>query len=291
MKTSHRLVLFSYNFSSVLSFKYIDHSFEISRTQSIMNCFMLPLSIIFTFLLFSSRQLQDKLIDEQASVKETITIISGVTIIFSNFSTMITTLTICFVNLGRQKRILIFLNSARNFRYRMREEIDERFLKKLKKVSLLVNLIIFMFVIMQFSYMKKSLLSFVPILLILYPISVFINFLAFVKSFEFFFSALLRNFRMEVEETLLSKSNMTDIVQLMRHYNEIYKLNQEFINLFGIQLTAVTCCSSIMTTVDVSVIAILKIDEHILFSVLASAFECKICEFLLWNFKCYCNRT
>lgn len=170
--------------------------------------------------------------------------------LFSTFFSMGTTLTICFVNLRHRRKIVEFLNSAKSLRLLLRKEIDIHLLKSLARISVIVNLIFLMYIIMQFSYMEKSFLTLVPILFIVYPSHIFLNFLGFVKSFECLFVALLRNFKMDIDDAL-SKPNIADRVQLMRHYKEISRLNQEFLNLFGPQLAAVTCCSAVMTTVDV----------------------------------------
>lgn len=247
MKVSHRFALFSYNFSSVLSFNYRSQGFEVSTLTSISNCLKLPLAITFSLYLFVTPDFYKKIMVEEIKMIEVFSFFSALSMLFSTLVTMFTTFTICFVNLKKRNEILKFLNKANLLRKCFLEKkFSKSFEKSLGKVTILVNSIILIYIVMQFSYMKNNLSSVFVSFVILYPFVILLNFLGFIKIFEYFFVNLLQSFKKDIDEV---SSN-----ELMINFKIISDLSQEFNDIFGFQLTAVTCCNAVMTTVDVSFI-------------------------------------
>lgn len=253
MKVLHRIGLFMYNFLSVLSFNYTIQGFKVSIFTSISNCLKLPISIMFCLYLFYSPDFFGSFIADTAKFRKAPSHFSDISMLFINYFTMMTSLTICFQNLKRQEEILTFLNKANHLRRLFKEKFKTSFKKSIEKVAILISLVILIYVIMQYSYMKNDFLSIFIVFQILYPFLVLLCFLGFVKSIEYFFVASLKSFSEEIKEHL-SNPNAVDIDSdhLIKQYQSIFKLNQEFNDLFGLQMTTATCCIAVMMTIDVS---------------------------------------
>lgn len=73
-----------------------------------------------------------------------------------------------------------------------------------------------------------------------------------MKTVEIFLLACLKDFKHRVEISNIKSKFEADIFyKLILKYQQIFELQQEFNEIFGAQVTALTCCLATMTTFQV----------------------------------------
>lgn len=248
-KVSYRLLLFSFNMTSVLMFNYTGHHFKISKTTLGLNCLKLPLSIFVGICIYSSPSLYNQLI--LSFEKKNYSLFSRNLMVFCNRFASFTALVICFVNIWKRDDILKLLNQANNLRKTNNEIFKKYFFKNLMKVSWAVYLFSLTILLIQLLCMKKQFIVIFPAFLFVYPYILVTNFLGFVKCFEIFLISLLKQFHEDLEQISSKCFEVQIYVEFSKKYREIEKVSKSFNEVFGAQLSLVTSCVAIATLLDV----------------------------------------
>lgn len=85
------------------------------------------------------------------------------------------------------------------------------------------------------------------------PFIVMTSFLSLTKSLERFFVILLKEFKNELRKALeLPTVDLAAHRRLTEKYQNIYNLNRRLFNVFGLQITLMTCCVAAVTTLQVT---------------------------------------
>lgn len=255
LTTQLRINLSLFNFFSILCLKYEKKVFNISKIHSILNLVKLPLALALTFALSISAEFRKEVTRDEIVILENFSVFSIVLMVILSVLVDLTALLICFTQwLNRREIERIFNRASRFLKFLDNNQVAE-FRIKILKINFVLFILSAWFILLQNSVLNLTWKALVSGLLIVYPFFVIINFWILLKFSELFFITCLRNYDRKVKIMLNNQSCVSENSEtlLLIEHHDLYSLSQQFNKVFGTQITIVTCCVSLMTTLDVNI--------------------------------------
>lgn len=247
-----RLILPLYSYLGILSIKSDKNSgFKTSKFHLVHNALKMPLVLIFSFFLLKNPQYFHGLHRNVFYHSEDYSIFLKLVTITTTQIVLVNSLYICIAQFVKRNEITKFMNHANKIV--LNEECSKE-LKSVWKKEFAILAILFCFIcIVQFTVrFKFTFFAVVAFTILLYSYVIATAFLSFMKTFEVFFFICLKDFKCRLRcDIIKTDFNANTIQDLMTRYQEIYDLNQEFNDIFGSQVTAMTCCFAIKSTSQV----------------------------------------
>lgn len=265
---SNRFVVFFYNVSGIHCIKFEDDHFQISKFLVVSNIVKMFVLFSTVILVLKDFNLFSDLYQIKALSNYGISNFSLVLAVVSNLSFLVSTVFIGFIQTLKSNKVLQFLNTCNQI---CKENIFNNKLEKLIKRNCLLNLIFYLllasFTISQRTDLKLIFFSIVFILVFSLPQLILFGFLSFLKNFETFFLFLLKNLTSEMKNTLADSGLVEELIV---KYQSIYRLNNDFNEIFGRQITILTCYLEIAVTIQVrKITAVIINSNHFYFSVIS----------------------
>lgn len=249
-KVSSRFFLHFFNFFGVFCFKYENNCLTVSNFAAVFNIIKMPLAYLVVHWLANQKIIFENIYGEMFDeIKD-----------YSSFSRKLVLLCSSIVEWGsfvvigmqmwKRQKVLSLITRSKEMLQSISQDWAKVFEKAATEVTIVVLLLLSFLFVLQFLIVKFNFSSVIYCLFLLYPYYVFLVSSGFVKICETFFVVLLKELEGEIlsEKTVLS---MEKYFTLTMKVKKIYDLNQAFAEIFEAQLTILTCCASVLMTLDV----------------------------------------
>lgn len=238
VKDTLRSVLPLYSFLGILSIRNGKNGFQTSSFHAIFNVLKMPLVLAFQLFLVKNPQVLSEILRFDIFQSNVYSSFLRFTILIITQIDLANALLICFAQFLKRKKITEYMKRVSNMK------IDAAFTKKLRKlwrkqffiISLLFVITSTIQVLVSSSF---TVLSLVVHLFLFLPYLFIASFQSFMKSFEIFFQVFMKDFKYRLSESMLTDEK---VQKLIKRYQEICALNQDFNKIFGAQITSMTCC-------------------------------------------------
>lgn len=242
----------AYSLLGVLSVKVRQKQVEVSKCFAHFNTLKPIVVLIFTLALMRDPTFRRRLMKNDQAMSMLYSNFSKVLIVTTSQINQLTTLLICLTNFWRQHQIRDFLNEAAELK--LDDKCALKFKNFWRKHLTLMTILFFLIAGTQFvTKINLSILSSFYFSILLYPYFFITAFLSFLKTFEYFFTVCLKDFKhalqMCLSNPVLSSSSYHELTQ---KYQKMFELCESFNKVFGLQVTLTTCCVSVMTTFQVN---------------------------------------
>lgn len=251
-KVLHRYALYFFNFSGVFFFKYEDNRFEISKIAIVWNILATPLAIIFFYFLITASFLQDIIFDIEKLNFDQFSKFSLSLMAVATFFLHCAVILSGFLQLWKRRELSNLLNEVSELHSLLDDCLKEKFYNRAMQNILISSFICATNVLIQFSVLKMSGLSFVVSVVICRPYLVTIGFLACIKTFEAFIVVSNQGFDKNLDALLKKpKFDFDECRRLATNYRRIHRLSEKINNDFEFALTTITCYFTFITTLGV----------------------------------------
>lgn len=242
-----------FNFTCILSIKHSSDGSKMKTLKflSVFNVLITPSAFFFSIFIMKSQFVRSFLFKNVVSEAKTFSTFSRNLILFSSQHLILTMILISLINLCRRGEILNFIKkiSEVELEFSLTSQLQALW----KKLFIWLSFLLFIVSLSQFvSKMNVSLLSISSFVLCSYPYIVLTGWMSFLKAFELFFMILLKDFKFQLKIIQTKTAfGFQDYRVLMEKYHKIHALNSELQKVFGTQFTLLTCCVTVMTTLQV----------------------------------------
>lgn len=255
-KALHRFALIVYNFLSVLSLTYKNQTYEVSALYAILNLVKMMSSIFFSLSIGVNEYLQREIFlkilldlkDFSFFARLSVNLVVAFIFVFSAL--------LCFSLVWKSRKICDFVNKVSFSSGIFKPKYFKQFRHACIKNASFMFFVFGCSSIMQYAgSLKLTVLALLCQLIIIYPNFHLCAFLNLVKNFESFIVAQLKQFRNEIEQTMSLQDDskqVANILELLRRYQNIYNLLEDFNDCFGVSLTIVTFYLTILLIFGVS---------------------------------------
>lgn len=239
--TLKRFAYFFYNFTGFYCFKFENSQFKISRVKFFFNLFRLTSSFLIAaiamIILSGAKEIirQDLVSLPVFSDFTRFSLLVGVALQQSSAFVLF------FSQALKLSKIASFLNKCQVIspKHEFLEIFEQNVTQHFK---VLFFIMIPLTTLKYTAMMIPSAWSFLVFLSFMYPAATILGFFSFVKNFENFIIACLKELESEVE----------DCFSLISKYKKLYGVSKAFNDAFGNQLTLMTCFVTATIVVGVS---------------------------------------
>lgn len=249
-RTLHSIIPL-YTLLGILSVKKNENDFKNSRFRAVLNVLMMPMVFIYTIILLSNQKLQNEILRAGYKKFSSNHPFVGFVMLAVAQSSQWTSFFICVFQFLRQNKILKFLNRVNEV------SMDEKYCIQLKKrctSSFIFMSCVFVvnFSIQFMTRSKLTILSVASFTFLMFSYLVVPAFLSFMKTIEIFFLMCLKDIKDHLKNSIsINSFDSESVSELITKYQEIFEMNKIFNDIFGMQVTLVTCCIASMTTCQV----------------------------------------
>lgn len=245
LKASHRFALFFYKFSGLFSLKFKDGRFEVSKRLMFINFFRMVFCVSFiAFVLVGSMEEYELFRKEFVSLPN-LSEFSVISHCIATFLVHFTQSILFLFQLFKQPQLKIFSSQCLNMKLGGKHftVFEEKLAKHFKILAVIFLLLM---TLKYFTMMILTICS-VPVFLVyIYPIVSFMGFVSFVKNFENYVLASLKEFQNDLKELLIFGSQCRQVhiaiyLKLAKKYQKLHDLVEMFNKSFGFKLTVITC--------------------------------------------------
>lgn len=249
--TLHRIISL-YTYIGLLPIKTTSRKkFTISRFFLVFNVLKYFFSCSFAFYVFSDLKVHILLLRSIMDSTDNYSKFSKFLAALSVKLVHITSLTVLFVQFFKSSKIVKLLHQFNESLLQSSPSAVERFQIKWKKHSIEIFFpFCFILSIQLFTKFRLSFLSLGSFLILFQPFLLMTGFLSFMKTIEYLFEILIYDFIKCLQDAQRPSSSEKK-ESLLINYQRIYDLSNEFNKTFGIQVTLMTCCITVMTTIQV----------------------------------------
>lgn len=253
LKSTFRSILPVYSFLGILSIKCDGNKFTTSRFHAVFNLLKMPLVLIFAFFLIRNEGWREEVFRSGYDIQYRGSAFLIFIALVTSEMVQVTSLIICVIFFLRRFKITEFINRASEL------DIEGKYVEKLtqswRRNFLLLNCMFWIIAIVQFvTRSQLTLFALVGFSILLHTYIVVPSILSLMKTFETFFLVCLKDFKHRLTVSMeIADFDRKAFHKLIKRYQNIFELNQEFNRLFGAQVTLMTCCVAIMTTFQVSI--------------------------------------
>lgn len=237
-----------YNFSCILFLKVEDSAYKVSSFQTFFNIFKLLVLFGVTILISTQLTIRDeifkKIIIDMSEYSKFAKFSSHfvIAIVYSSLYSL------CFLQFYHRQKVkdlmnMIFLINIEN------GETMKKFRRNCVNDSIAFGIFFsFIYLVQFFSLAKLNFLSILISAVLCYATVIFFGFLSFVKSFENFLVASIKDLKYCVNHSSMIQGNrnVKEVVKLSKKYLKIFYLVEKFNKCFGLQVMLYTCYSTSM---------------------------------------------
>lgn len=241
----NHLLLKIHNLTGVSSLKYKNHKFLVSIPLIGFNILNLIGILVARHWLHKDETIYDKILVDTFAPQEESRFLRNIYTTSYQLIHLLASSSI-LINLIRQKKFAKLLNDC------LKINISDKCLKKLQRnVTISSSLILLYFIIdcfIQFlMYYKINFIAFIFYYVELFPYTIMLSSLIVTKNFEMFASATFEQILSELNENNLDiLAYKRQLRRSVENYQELCETCEEFNEAFGLQLTYMTCYSTII---------------------------------------------
>lgn len=242
LKTLHRSALLFYNYSSVLCLNYESQKYKVSNFKAFCNLCKVPSMLFIIAFTNYIVVLRDEIYLPSFLVLDDYSRLAKFSLICIVLLIHVTTFLLCILHVMMRHEIKNFLNTALDMK--LRPKYFSHFIENcVKDAKFLSSVFLFNHVVQYLGTMRLTLWSFLASLLLLFPSVALVGFVSFVKNFENYVAAMLRELKNDVKKIFLQKQNcdVAEFMKLSIKYQKTCDLVIKFSECFGRQLTVITC--------------------------------------------------
>lgn len=240
-----------FNFCGVLCLKFENGKFKISKLASVLNVIKMPLALLATVLISASETLQTEIFSVGIQELRDYSLFSKIIVMIIVYLEQLSAFALCSVNSWNRESCSNFMNLLTSFQFDVK--FQKTFVETTKRNVLFTLVLTAAVASCQFfAAMKPSVLSCLAYMVLIFPYLVLMGFLTFMKTLEIFFTVLLKDFRHDLKAH--RETCVDDVVvfqRLLAKHQKIYDLNEAFNKVFGNQVTVMTYCVVVMSTIQV----------------------------------------
>lgn len=251
LQVLHRFALYLYNFSSITSLSYRDHRYHVSKLLTLINFLKMPLVLAVALVISLNVSLRNAIFKKNLADLDNFSIFSKLIVTLSVSLVQLIALVMNWIQVAKCNKIKMFLNNAAKI------PLGPKYCQKFKNAcSLDFKILGLLYVanhILQFFGTVKATL-FTPIFstIMFYASVLFTAFVGFIKNFENFLVASLKELKHELKSPNL-KADPSYFSNVCKKYQRLYDLTEEFHSCLGLQLTIMTCYSAVMLVFNVNI--------------------------------------
>lgn len=241
------LMLKVHNLSGVSSLQYKKKKFSVSIPFVIFNISNIIGLVLLRHWIHKDSDAISKILENIFLVHEDssfLDIIYSIEYKFTHFIEIF----LVFINLLRQRKVASFLNDC------ISVDISGENLMKLQRDVTISSTLIFLYFIadcfVQFvTYYKFNLLAITFNYVEFFPYMLMLSMLIATKNFELFLLAALEKIGSDLKNTNFeAKTEKRRLQKLVENYKTVCGLCERFNEVFGVQLTSMTCFQSLVLT-------------------------------------------
>lgn len=231
-----------YNFFGMLGLTYQAKSYKVSNFRVILSSLVLLICMISTDLIsIYLRSTKSSMFRYKINLLDDFSTLTRITIVIVGFSSKLLVILFFALQIKQRHKISVFMNCT------LEMSLDENhrkfFLNSSIKSFTVLNVIASTSVVLHyFSVMKPSLISALFHLVSIHHQFVMLIFVSFVKIFETFIVAHMKQLCQELEKVPRSRLRNNKTIVLTRKYQKIYNLTKVYKRAFEAQTTLVLCC-------------------------------------------------
>ena len=251
-KRALKFVFGFHNYCGFLYLKYRNGRFYTSKLFAFWIILRVVIIITVSIYVTKNEDFKSSVFKKELVKLKNISIFTKLLINISSIINLAGTSFLNIICLWKRKQILNLFNKCIEFT--LEEQSQKKFQKTSTRNSLLILIYLFLFLSIKFvTQMKYSVSSIFVSAFLTHPLVVILNFLCFMKNSEIFFVLLLEQFERDLKKFSLKIYFNGQLYQkLIRKYQNIYELNKEYGKAFGAQITYMTCCISVLLTLQVN---------------------------------------
>lgn len=259
----NRLLLKIHNLTGVSSLEYKNHKFSVSIPLIGFNILNLVGIFVTRRWLHGNEAIYDKILVDTFPPQEESRFLRNFYTTSYQLIHLLAASSI-LINIIRQKKIAKLLNVC------IKIKMSEKLLKRLQlNVTISSYLILFYFFIDCFIqyvlYYQKNFLAFTFYYVELFPYTIMLSSLIATKNFEIFLSAAFEQILSELNKTNWNTlAYKRQLLRLVYKYQQLSEICEGFNEVFGSQLTYMTCYSTIILIfrVNIEILSSIALDSY-----------------------------
>lgn len=254
----HRIALFFFNYSSIFCFKFENKQHKISNFLTALNLLKMPLVSTTGWLIIYHRPFKQKFFIENLFAMKDFSQFARVSFVIVIAILNLTSYLLSILQMVKREEIKIFVNAAFD------KSLDGKYFLKFRKncIETVIWAVILYSInaVGQFTgNLKISILTILACIILYFPSLLISSFEVFVKIFENFVVATMKQFRKDLKNVsnrmlLNHNQSVEEFLRLSRKHQEIYDLVERFNKNLGLQQTLIICFLTSMMVFSVSLI-------------------------------------
>lgn len=241
-----------YSFLGILSVSKnkSTNRFITSRIHAVFNVLKMPLVLIFGAVTFRNLHLLNLFFEDNFIRSPRYSDFLKFIVEVTQQIVQVNSFFICMLQFLRREQITLFLNHAKEL------ELSPTYKMKLKniwrKFFVQISSLFMITLIIQYLFRGRiTLLSLCGFALFSHSYVVMSSFLSLIKTFEIYFIICLKDFKHRLSANMRN-NDLKIYLELISQYQKIFDISREFNNVFGTQVTSMSCCVTILTIFQVS---------------------------------------
>lgn len=250
-KFPSRFTLICYNVSGVSSIKMKNNIFEVSKFYAVLNPLVMILAFASSLYVTFTASIHLMVNDTITASFDFYSSLSIIVTVANAYLIKLFAIILTFLQLSKHRNGVELLNDC-NQSLKDNKSADVLLQQSKKIMVCCISIFTVVFIAFTCATTNWTVLSFVLGLLWSFPCVTLLVFMIFTKHLGMLLTTLLKGFRKDFKK-LRNRTNFDENAndKLMRDYQNIYDLNQEFNKVFGFQLTMLTCCLTLIIILQV----------------------------------------
>lgn len=241
------------NFLGITSLKMnTNKQFEFSKSAALLNIIKTPFVIVTSLSLSFYLPLRDIAFNTELSELDRYSNFSILIMMVFVYLEQVTSLTLSYLNLYKRKNFVELTN--RLIILSVNEKCQQKFLNIVTRQIRFIVVLITLIMISQFTAcMNMSCASFCFFCILNYSYLVNVGSMTLIKVFGTFLIVLLKDLKAELKAELTKQElSFENASNMLKTYQNIYELNEEFHKTFGMQMTVLACSITTISTLQVN---------------------------------------
>lgn len=241
------------NFLGITSLQLsTNEQFELSKSTALLNIIKMPFVLATSLSLSLYLPLRDIAFNTELSELNSYSKFSVLIMMAFVYLDQVTSLILSYLNVYKWKNFADLAN--RLIKLSVHEKCQQKFLNILTmQIRFIVVLITFIMISQFTACMNMSFASFFFFCILNYSYLVNVGSMTLIKVFGTFLVVLLEDFKGELKSRLMKQElRLENASNMMKTYQNIYELNEEFHKTFGMQMTLLACSITTITTLQVN---------------------------------------
>lgn len=228
------------------------NGFKTSQYHAVFNAFKMPLVIILAAFFIKNPELMNTVFKDDILNSPTYSGFLKFIVLVTQQIVQINSFFICLLQFLRRERITKLLNQMNEIE--LEEKFSMQFKTRWRKSFVWISSLFWIISCIQYnSRARFTFPSFLGFVIFSHSYVVMSTFLNFMKTFEMFVQICLKDFENQIMLAMDrdSRFDFKTYRQLLLKHKKIFELSREFNNVFGMQVTTMSCCVAILLSFQV----------------------------------------